>query len=391
MATAAPAAPAAPGPVGSAAPPQAPAPASPKTAAPDTKPVLRPIPPRTPKLPGVMDDGPEDASSEAAQAARARDASGRFVAGEPKGGEPVPLSLPGIRPDTTVPEPPDAKPKFKFAGKEYESSEAAEHEYKSLTGKLQPTQRKLAETEGTLTKAAESARGWHSEAQRLQARVAELEAGGGNPAQATPTEPAKGIDWDLYAEISRVAGEAGTPWKAQQWLQEQVDTQRSADIAALREEAIENPRREAEQQARLESTANTLVESMAAHTNPDGSAAFPEFRDGTTAREVGALWQSLGLDPQLALTPGGAVAAVALYRMARGMDGAPSALPAAPPTPAQPAVPPSQAAEAAAALDGGRPLAPAAIGSRHMDPQVARLVAGLKNRELIRPGLGFSQ
>jgi len=390
MATAAPAAPAAPGPVGSAAPPQAPA--SAPAAAPDTKVVLRPIPPKTPKLPGVLDDGPEDATTRAPDP-RARDAAGRFVAAAD--GETPVVTKP--RPSTTdaetsVPEPPEAKPKFKFAGKEYESPEAAEHEYKSLTGKLVPVQRKLAETEGTLVKAAESARGWHSEAQRLAARVAELEAGGGNPTPAadkTSPEPAKGIDWELYAEISKVANEAGTPWKAQQWLQEQVDAQRAADIAALREEAIENPRREAERQAQLKSTADTLVDSMAAHTNPDGSPAFPEFRDGATAREVGALWQSLGLDPMLALTPGGAVAAVALYRMARGMDGAAAAPPAAPPTPAQPAVPPSQAAEAAAALEGGRPLAPAAVGSRHMDPEVARLVAGLKNTQLIRPGLGF--
>jgi hypothetical protein len=338
----------------------------------------------------VLEDGPEDASTDAARAARARDAAGRFVAGEPAG-EP---KLPGIRPDVApeIPDAPEAKPKFKFAGKEYESSEAAEHEYKSLTGKLQPTQRKLAETEGTLVKAAESARGWHSEAQRLQARVAELERGGNASASTeqtqAPAEPAKGIDWDLYAEISKVAQEAGEPWKAQKWLQDQIDAQRTADIAALREEAIENPRREAEQRAQLESTANTLVESMAAHTNPDGSAAFPEFRDGAQARAVGALWQSLGLDPQIALTPGGAVAAVALYRMARGMD-APSAPAAQLPTPAQP-TPPSMAAEAAAALDGGRPLAPAAVGSRHMDPEVARLVAGLKQRELVRPGLGFS-
>jgi len=265
MATAAPAAPAAPGPVGSAAPPQAPA--SAPAAAPDTKVVLRPIPPKTPKLPGVLDDGPEDATTRAPDP-RARDAAGRFVAAAD--GETPVVTKP--RPSTTdaetsVPEPPEAKPKFKFAGKEYESPEAAEHEYKSLTGKLVPVQRKLAETEGTLVKAAESARGWHSEAQRLAARVAELEAGGGNPTPAadkTSPEPAKGIDWELYAEISKVANEAGTPWKAQQWLQEQVDAQRAADIAALREEAIENPRREAERQAQLKSTADTLVDSMAA-------------------------------------------------------------------------------------------------------------------------------
>src|SRR3989304_1378329 len=180
MATAAPAAPAAPGPVGSAAPPQAPATAP---ATPATQSVLRPIPPRTPKLPGVLEDGPEDASTETARADRPHDPAGRSGAGEPKVGEPAgEPKLPGIRPDVAVPEPPDTKPKFKFAGKEYESPEAAEHEYKSLTGKLQPTQRKLAETEGTLVKAAESARGWHSEAQRLPGPGARAGEGGGRAA-----------------------------------------------------------------------------------------------------------------------------------------------------------------------------------------------------------------
>ena len=84
--------------------------------------------------------------------------------------------------------------------------------------------------------------------------------------------------------------------------------------------------------------ADAIVESMAAHTNPDGSPAFPEFRDGNTARDVGHLWQSLGLDPRIALTPGGAVAAVALYRMAKSMDAQAVSAPApavpAPPDPA---------------------------------------------------------
>jgi len=388
MATAAPAAtaPVAPAPAESAAPPQATAPAP----GPDTKVVLKPIPPRTPKLPGVLEDGPEDAST---RPTRARDEGGRFaretssepgIVAKPK---PSAVDAADGIPDLPNAEPP--KPKFKFAGKEYDSAEAAEAEYKSIMGRVQPTQRKLAETEGKLVKAAESARGWHSEAQRLAARVAEMEAGGSQTAPSPTPEiiPQQGIDWGLYAEIRKVANEAGTPEKADQWLQEQYDAGIRAEIARLREEAIENPRREAEQQAQLESTANTLVESMAAHTNPDGSPAFPEFRDGNQAREVGALWNSLGLDPQLALTPGGAVAAVALYRMARSMDSLPAAQPPTP-APATP-MPPSPAAVAAASLEGGRPLAPAAADTRHADPAVARLVAGLRNRELIRPGLGF--
>jgi len=290
--------------------------------------VLKPIPPKTPKLPGVMDDGPEPATQREADP-RARDAGGRFVkTGE---GEPVQKPQPkAVEVTDGIPDLPDAKPKFKFAGKEFADQAAAERAYKSQLERLQPTQRKVAELDSHLVKAAESARGWYAEAQRLQAELAQLRANPQPVAQPEAAPETKGIDWQLYAEISRVATEAGEPWKAQQWLQEQVDAQRKADFEQWRE-SFETPFREREaaeaEQAQLAQTADTLVESMAAHTNPDGSPAFPEFRDGNTAREVGQLWQSLGLDPRLALTPGGAVAAVALYRMAEGMDATTDATP----------------------------------------------------------------
>lgn len=349
--------------------------------------VLKPIPPKTPKLPGVMDDGPEPATQREADP-RARDAGGRFVkTGE---GEPVQKPQPkAVEVTDGIPDLPDAKPKFKFAGKEYDDQAAAEREFKGHLQNLQPTQRRAAEFEANLVKAAESARGWHAEAQRLQAELAQLRANP-QPAQPEAAPETKGIDWQLYAEIAKVAQEAGEPWKAQQWLQEQVDAQRKADFDSWRAE-FEAPfkQREAEaaEYAQMESTANALVESMAAHTNPDGSPAFPEFRDGNTAREVGELWQSLGLDPRAALTPGGAVAAVALYRMAKGMDAATPA-PSAPNS-AAPSPLPDPAALAAAGLEGGRPLLPSAADRRALEPGVARLVAGLKQTQLTRPGLGF--
>ena len=390
MSTAAPAAAGSPTPAATHAAPDAGPAESATPATPAAQPrVIKPIPP--PKLPGVFDDGPEDARTRPADS-RSRDASGRFVAGEPKEGEvvakPQLRAIEGEDP-AAIPDLPDATPKFKFAGKEYATQAEAEQAFDRHMKQLKPTQQKVAEYEGKLVKAAESARGWHSEAQRLAARVAELEAGAGAQPAAGSDQPAgepKGIDWALYADISRVAAEAGEPWKAQQWLQEQVDAQRKADFESWRE-SFEQPYRqreaEAAEQAEMASTADTLVASMAAHTNPDGSPAFPEFRDGDQAREVGALWNSLGLDPRLALTPGGAVAAVALYRMARGMDN--------PPAPAAPAVSPSPdpAALAAAGLEGGRPLMPSAADRRTTDPGIARLVAGLKNTQLIRPGLGF--
>ena len=80
------------------------------------------------------------------------------------------------------------------------------------------------------------------------------------------------------------------------------------------------------------------------------------------------------------------MAAVALYRYAKSLRPATPA--PAVPTPA-PQPPRDLAAEAAAALEGGRPLIPSAGATREMEPGVARLVAGLKNTQLTRPGLGF--
>lgn len=393
MATAAPAT-GAPAPVAPAATPATPAgePTAPQAdAASQSQPkTIKPIPDR-PRLPGVLEDGPEDASSPEAVAARERDAKGRFLKA---GGEPVvqkakPSAVDAAEGEPTIPDLPEATPKFKFAGREFESQAAAEHYVKSMEGRYKPIQEAATRHEAQLVKAAESARGWHAEAQRLQAELQALQSGAQQPAAQPEAAPeSKGIDWELYREIKRVANEAGTPEKADQWLVEQIEAQRQADFNSWRE-SFETPFREREaaeaEQAQLAQTADTLVESMAAHTNPDGSPAFPEFRDGEQAREVGHLWQSLGLDPRLALTPGGAVAAVALYRMAKGMDmvaAAPAPAPVAPPSP-------DPAAAAAAGLEGGRTLMPAAATRRDMDPGTARLVAGLKNHQLIRPGLGF--
>jgi len=368
-------------------------PAAPATQAAPQSRTIKPIPPSRPRLPGVLEDGPEDASTPEAQAARARDAKGRFTAD----GTPVvakPDKAAPVEGEPVIPDAPEAKPKFKFAGREFDTLEAAEHYVKSMEGRYKPVQQKATELDGELQKAAFSANAWKTHAEQLQIRIAELEAGGGNPTPAAAPAPdaQAGIDWALYAEIAKVANEAGEPWKAQQWLQEQVDAQRGRDaealrqeIARLRDEAIEGPQRDAALEAQLRQTADTIVGSLAAHKNPDGSAAFPEMQDGEQARAVGELWTSLGLDPQLALSPGGAVAAVALYRLARSMDGAAAPAPESQATPP----PPDPAAAAAAGLEGGRPLMPAATPRRELDPSTARLVAGLKSTELLRPGLGF--
>ncbi len=389
MSTAAPAT-GAPAPAAPAATPATGVEATPSATPASPQRTIKPIPAR---LPGVLEDGPEDASAPEAVAARARDARGRFTAdGTPIVGKDAKSTPEPTAAEPEIPPAPEVKPKVKFAGREFDSLEAADHWAKSMEGRYKPIQEKATQTEGQLVKAAESARGWHAEAQRLAARVAELEAGGGNLTPPADQAPAAGVDWALYAEIAKVANEAGEPWKAQQWLQEQTDALRARDaetlrqeIARLRDEAIEGPAREAAEQAELAGTADTIVGSLASHKNPDGSPAFPEAADGETMFAVGELWRSMDLDPRLALTAGGSVAAIALYRMARGMDAATPAPSSVVPPP--PSVDP--AAAAAAGFEGGRPLMPAATPRRELDPSVARLVAGLKSTELLRPGLGF--
>lgn len=387
MATAAAPAAGAVAPAAPAAAPTAPAgePNAPQAAAPAAPPKqIKPIPP-PPRLPGVMEDGPEDASKRPPDS-RVRDASGRFVAGEPKGdavvAKPKPSAVDTPDGEPTVPEPPGESKPFTFAGKPFKTQAEAEQHYKSLEGRFDPIQKAATKNYAKLVEAARLANDWHAVAQRQEAELQQLR--GAQPAAPEPAgEAPEGIDWGLYAEIHRVATEAGTPEKAQQWLHEQNTRIINAEIARIREEAIENPRRAAEESAAREATAGALVEALVAAKNPDGSPAFPEMADGRTQYEIGALWRESGLDPALALTEGGAIAAVALYRMAKGLRPAPA------PAPVVPTPVPDPAAEAAAGLEGGRPLLPAANGRRELDPSVARLVAGLKNTQLIRPGLGF--
>jgi len=40
-------------------------------------------------------------------------------------------------------------------------------------------------------------------------------------------------------------------------------------------------------------------------------------------------------------------------------------------------------------LEGGRPMAPVAGNTRVLAPEAARIVAGLANHQMLRPGLGF--
>jgi hypothetical protein len=366
--------------------------------------IIRPIPPKKTlgKLPGVDVMGDEaDPNTSTIPAPPQRGPDGRFVKADPNAAPTADPSAPPAPgdPDATVP----PASKFKFAGEEWESQEKAEQNFRSLRGQFKPLADRVArveaeakETTATLHRAAESARGWKAEHDRV---AAELEAyRSGKPPQSGPADPStppadaeQGIDWELYAEIHRLATEQGTPWKAEQWLVKQQQALIDQRLAAMKDE-VTRPHREAEARQQIAAQTDALFTAVSEYVNSDGSPAFPELGDPEAAYQIGQLWTSLGLPPEAALTPQGAIAAVSLYRMASGSQGKSAA--AQPPTPsaAPPSTPNPQAALAAAAaagLDTGRPSVVNFNGNPTLSPEAARIVAGLKQATLVRPGLGF--
>lgn len=275
-------------------------------------------------------------------------------------------------------DPKPASARYKFAGEEFASQEAAEQNFKSLRGQFRPIQALARQLGGiekiqtTLESAADSARAWKAEAERLA---------NGAPATSTstaePTAPAEaGIDWALHAEIKRLATESGEPWKADQWLAERQDEIVQARVQRILDERLA-PLAEQEQEQQLVSRVEDLWSGLAQYTNSDGSPAFPELNDPVAAHEIGLMWHAMGLPAEAALTPQGAIAAIAVYEKAK--RGRSQANPATQPlaAPAAPQVPTD--AHAAADLGDGRgPRAMRVADASSPSAEAAAILAGLR-------------
>lgn len=397
MATAAPAAPSTSAPTAQPSPgPAIDGPEATPVAAPDNQPRLaKPIRP-IPSLPGVFpDDDPfppppsrsaasSDPATPGATAPPTRGPDGRFLAGTSPAGTDF---------GEHAPQPGDAKPqpsKFKFAGEDYDSQEAAEQNVRSLRGQFRPVQ-SLARSLGGVDKivprfseAAESARGWKAEADRLSAELAAYESGD-QPIRAakTPTGPdamaasVADVDWDLYAEIKKLASDSGEPWKAEQWLIEETRKVERARYESLLDERLA-PMAEKEAHQAVIAQTETLFGSLAEYTHSDGSPAFPELHDPTASRDIGRMWASLGLPPEHALTPQGAIAAIGIYRMSKGNQRSQAGPAPTVPAPApRPFVPTD--AHAAATLEDGRAQSLSMPGGTSPSAEAARILAGLRS------------
>lgn len=404
----APAGPAAAAPAAAPVAPGADAPAPPQSgkgddgAAPAAPRTLRPIP----SLPGVFpDDDPFPASApqqpdspSTSSGDRPRGPDGRFVAASspPVAGEPAS--------DRRDPGPAPQPAKFKIAGEEFESQEAFEQNYKSLRGNFKPLLGLAKHLGGVdkiaphLTQATESARAWKAEADRLRAELDGRTAQPATPVAAkpnaaSPTAPdgkpateADSVDWGLYAEVKKLANQSGEPWKAEQWLIEQVRKGERARVEKMLDERFA-PITDAQSKLRAAAKTEALFENLAQYTLDDGSPAFPELSDEVAAREIGRLWVSLGLPPEAAMTPQGAIAAIATYRMRARPQASPAPAPA--PRTLPPAPGPADT-HAAADMGDGKPMLMSAGDGATPSAEAARIIAGLRAvNQGSRTHLGF--
>lgn len=406
------AAPSAPAPSTSAQPSAQPTPGGPTPTAPAAQPnfdndavrdaappdtttrLAKPIKP-IPRLPGVFpDDDPfpappsDTADAQPRTATPPRGPDGRFVAPS--------SATPGDGEHTRQPEtkPADAADgPFEFAGERFPNRAAAEQNFKSLRGQYRPIQ-SLAKSLGGVDKivpqfqsAAESARGWKAAHDAVVAELTALRSGKTAPATTpTPTpQPdaasteALAVDWELYAEVKKLATERGEPWKADQWLYEQQEKVRQAQLQRVLDER-DAPLKAQQEKAAVVAQTQELFDGLSEFTLEDGSPAFPELHDEEASYAIGQLWASLGLPREHALTRQGGIAAIALYRMSRAGSQARAAAPSAPPTPTPPPTPPVPTdTHSAASLVDGRPTVASVGGNGSVSAEAARIQAALRS------------
>ncbi len=286
--------------------------------------------------------------------------------------------------------PPQPKAKFKFADKEYESQEAAEQSIKSLQGMFKPLTERAE-------KAEELARQWYDYAnaqkQAPQPQVQQQPEVRQQPtqetAQAELEKALSKVDGNLFESLAR---EHGLPLAGRYLAAQVLATVHDEMLPALREEIMKQLQPELEpirqdrgfQQATQHVAG--LMDQVAEYKTQDGEIAFPELQSAETTMQIGELWRSLNLPPEVALTPQGLLQAIALYRM---YNGAPSQ--SATPTPTVNVPRPAQTAPRAAAAsleDAGAP-SPASerAGSGGF---AARFSRELDASPLVDANLGFA-
>jgi hypothetical protein len=321
------------------------------------------------------------------------------------GGEGKPAAVPAL-PGEAAPEgeaapakvlAPDPKTgKIKFADKDYDSPAQIEQEFRTLRGMFKPLNDRIQKTTEERDYGYSAAQAWIKEVEKRDARIAELEgrAGGRAAGSAVPASAVPGGGdasalpnvADIVGELDMetfeaVAVEGGLP-QAGRYLAEQIlqaVTGKVVPALQAQHAAALAPYNQAREQSQAAQNLQAVADSVAALELPDGSQAWPELGDAVAMGKVAQMWQAAGNPAELAMTPGGLMAAISLYRAANGWR--PSA-PAVVTPPAAPAVPTSHPAPALAASveDGGGGPLPTNTGRSHLTPAQARFAAAFDDK-----------
>ena len=325
----------------------------------------------------------------------------------PKVAKPIP-DKPGT-PGTVAPAP--AAPKFKFAGKDYDTLEAAEQSFRSLQGMFKPLQDRVDSLQRQLAQPAAASQ---PPAPVAAAPKPGEPAAGAAPKPAGPTDPMSGIDLSTYKAIAASQG----PEVAAYWLQQEVTKTVTESLRGEFKEQLDSAmapyRQTAEVQQHL-GVAQNLYYELASYSTPgaDGNPVptYPELTDGDAAERIGQLWYNLPLTPEARNSVAGMHMAVAVYRdLVRGGVFAPGASPAPSPTTPPPAGDPNApvaphpgalaaASAAAASLLGRTPGGDAISGHypSHREPmnghaaEVSLMRDGIDKARILDPRTGVSR
>jgi hypothetical protein len=341
---------------------------------------------------------------------QARDpVTGKFVKLDaPPGAEPPKDGQPAAKPEPpkgTEPPPTEPAKKFKFAGEEWESQEAAEQNFKSMRGNFKSKDGRITQVEAERDEGYRTGHAWKAEHDRLLARNAELEAqvAGKQPA-ATPQpgsggngegDLTRGIDMDAFEFIAHKSSLA----KAGEYLLGEAFRVFEQKILPSKLEALETQINERLQPFEQTATQHQQIETMtqvatrmASLQTADGKTAFPELADPKKLQAIGRVWAEEGGDLQALSDPRGLLKAIGMYRLVHSFENQP---PPATPDDAAPALPVTPAAPGAGASvpvdPGNGQVTPVGAARSNLPPATAALVHALDSPDLIDADLGFAK
>lgn len=235
-------------------------------------------------------------------------ATGRFTSAARLEGQEAPpeTKAEGQAPATPSPETTSPQTKITVGGREFADSAAADSYVQGL--------------EFHVNRSTESALGWKSRADALEAELAALK-GNANPAEPSSPEaatPPAGIDEELAATMWQLANEKGRPdlyfnWRAAEEAKV-VEARMQAKLDELLGPAVQEAQQQQEHQA-WQNDVRGVFTSLRQYRAADGiSPAFPEVDSPETVYEMGKLMEQLGYTRDQFRTPTQVAAAIYTYR-----------------------------------------------------------------------------